>query len=96
MTGTAWLRSQLLGRELEPSELDGSGTYMTIHVGGPLDADVLLMADVEKQRVSVSARWIAAGSSRELRLDELTMTDAETRAGEWADILSAGGEPNAE
>jgi hypothetical protein len=95
VTQTSWNHSQLLGRDLEPTELDGSGAYMTIHVGGPLDADVLLTADVEKQRVSVSARWTADGSSRELRAGDLTMTDAETRAGEWADSLSAGHEPEA-
>lgn len=95
MTGSEWARSQLLGRELEPAELDGSGAYMTIHIGGPLNADVLLTADVEHRRVSVSARWSAAGSTRELRAEGLTMADAETRAAQWADSLSAGREPDA-
>ena len=89
-----WSHSQILGRELDPAELDASGVYMTIHVGGSLDAHVLLAADLDSQRVSVSANWTdTTGSSREQRAGDLAMSDAETLAAEWADTLAAGHEP---
>lgn len=93
-TGDPWPNSQLLGRSLEPAELEESGPYMTIHVGGPLDGDVTLTADLAKQRVTVSARWLATGSPREMHADDLPMAEAEMLAAEWADELGAGREPD--
>jgi hypothetical protein len=91
----SWPYSELLGRALEPTELDESGVYMTIHVGGPLEGDVLLAADVAAERVSVSARW-SGGTSRELTVGTLPMPEAEALASAWADALAAGVEPQAD
>lgn len=90
---TGWPHSQLLGRPLERSELDESGLYMTIHVGGPLDGDVALLADIEARRVSVVARWGSGTPRREVHAGELPMGDAEALAAQWADELGAGREP---
>jgi hypothetical protein len=96
MTTTDWPHSQLLGRPLEPSELEQSGTYMTIHVGGPLDGDVLLVAAVAAQRVSVTARWRAGAELREAHSEAMAMADAELLAAQWADELGEGLEPSSE
>ncbi|HEX4032930.1 MAG TPA: hypothetical protein VHX66_00665 [Solirubrobacteraceae bacterium] len=76
------------------AELDDSGLYMTIHVGGPLGGDVMLEADVAERQVSVTARWTAADAHREARVTGMPMTDAEELAAQWADELSAGQEPH--
>jgi hypothetical protein len=90
-----WPNSQLLGRPLEATELEQSGVYMTLHVGGPLEGDVALTADVPTRLVSVVARWRVARARREAHADGLPMAEAEMLAAQWADELGMGHEPNA-
>jgi hypothetical protein len=90
---TDWPNSQLIGRPLDPAELEESGVYMTLHVGGPLEGDVVLTADLAAQRVSVVARWGPAAARLEAHADALPMAEAEMLAAQWADELGAGHEP---
>jgi len=91
-----WPHSQLLGRSLEAAELECSGIYMTIHVGGPLDGDVTLTADVAAQQVAVGARWRTASSRRQAQTPVMPMAGAEMLAAQWADELGTGHEPSHE
>lgn len=91
-----WPNSQLLGRPLDATELERSGVYMTLHVGGPLEGDVALSADVAARLVSVVARWRAANTRREAHADALPMAEAEMLAAQWADELGMGLEPSTE
>jgi hypothetical protein len=91
----AWPHSQLLGRPLEPEELEQPGPYLTMQVGGPLEAFVTLTADAEKRRVSVLARWGTSQKRHEACASGMNMTSAEGVAAQWADELGAGHEPSA-
>ncbi|HEY1778680.1 MAG TPA: hypothetical protein VGG41_21165 [Solirubrobacteraceae bacterium] len=90
---SAWPQSQLLGRELDPAELDDSGLYMTIHVGGALDGDVTLEADLDTRLVTVTARWVTGNIPSQESTSGMPMDDAEALAAQWADELAAGHEP---
>jgi hypothetical protein len=94
--GTDWPNSQLLGRPLAAAEIERSGVYMTLHVGGPLEGDVVLTADVSAQLVSVVARWQLASGRREVHADRLPIAEAEMLAAQWADELGIGHEPHAQ